>query len=227
MRLIGTETGRVAQLFPVEELRPLNGVVLRDAVELITEQFGFIVSPNLSQPRDSSQDIVFKFESGSYFDDSDNMNIGQFQIYTDGLVASANTTDIAEKFIEHFIEWGKSVIGLRDLQRPPKIVYTSAVIVEFDADANEFVSKFELVQNALTQRIRGLYGIKEGVKLKRISWACDPTIVPQSDQYSEFVLERRLSSPYNHQRFHSVAPFPTNDNIAELRNIEHILLGRN
>lgn len=220
MKLIAVEMGRVAMLFPVEEIRPTGGLNVSELVGLLVERYGFQFLPDLSRPWEEMQKSVFKFNSGVFKVNNKQKNILEFTIYNDGIVANTSSTEDSEKFLEDMLGWAKDAFHIREITTKPTFYYSSQIIVEFDIDMNALLSQFKHISDLYGKELKTLYNVQQLPELSRLAINCDRTKLPITVLGTDFVMERRLNQPYEDKRFFCEAPLPTAQHLQLLRDIE-------
>jgi hypothetical protein len=223
MKLINTEQARVVRLVPLEDIRPQGGTHITTALRKVTERYEFVYSPDLRRPWEDIEKEGFKFRVGKMIHGNNEVSVGEFALYSDGLVVTTFTTDEGELFLTDLTAWAKKELGFRDLN-PARVrtLYLSNVIVEFESSPNSLVNKFSLLSETLTTVLQKTYGIETPVQLSQFGMNIDRTssVVPNIGHFS---LERRVNQPYSTNRFFSSAPLKTKDHLAFLETMESTL----
>jgi hypothetical protein len=225
MRLIGTENGRVILLFPIEEMRPLRGLVLADSVGLLTDRYQFAYPPDLSR-WENVQNNPLLFRSGKLEKNGCTLAIGELGVYSDGISVNASSTEVAEEVLTDLLDWSKSALGMRELQRPARKTYHSTVVVEFDHDVGALFFRYARICSFLSDSLKATYNTDNQIMLNRLAFSQDPTKTPPSSLAGEFVIERRVNYPYEVNRFFCSAPLPTDEHVRLLQQIETVMLER-
>lgn len=225
MRLINTEIGRVIRLIPMEEIRPLGGLHLPTALRMVSEQYGFSHTPDLLRNWEETQKDGLKFQLGKLVHGNRTINVIDFTLYNDGIVATSVSTDDAELFLDDLMAWGKEVFGLREIDRTNvRTLYLSNVIVEFESSPDSLLKSFTILSESLAELLRTTYGLDLPVQLYGLGLHFDRTItVPAWQTITQFTLDRRINQPYSKNRFYSGAPLKTKDHLAFLEIIESTL----
>jgi hypothetical protein len=222
MKLIGTESGRVVLLFPIEEMRPLRGLVLAESVRLIAERYQFMYPPDLSSWENIEKGPLL-FRSGKLERNGSAIALGELGIYRDGISVNAMSTEIAEEIMNDLFDWSKRTLGMRELQRLPRKSYYSTITVEFEHELGGLFSQYIRIVSLFSQSFNEAYNTQHEMALTRLGFSVDPTKVPQSSLVGEFVIERRVNYPYDAQRFFCSAPLPTDGHIRLLQQLENLI----
>jgi hypothetical protein len=115
--------------------------------------------------------------------------------------------------------------GYRFAKAPKKLLYLSSVIVEFDPPLEQLMSQLKAIEKLLNVAMER----PEPFKIKRLAYGFgDVTQTLSINSLDEmknadFVIERRVSEPYERNRYFCSAPMKTNDFINLLESIEHEL----
>lgn len=221
MKLVGVESGRVSLLVDLIEIGSRKGLYLPDVGVKVQARYSFVHMPQV--PEIGKGDGNFRFEQGQLPQDSaQDAKVSLFEIYPQGIVATANDTEEAEAFIEDFMSWGGHEFGLRAPDVKPMKLYASTLVVEFDDDVDQMLTKWSAVGGLLTGLMKRKYGVTEPVHLQRVTFRHDPEkISPRlGNLLVEFNLERRVYVPFERNRFHSTAPLSTNEHVQMLERIE-------
>jgi hypothetical protein len=225
MRLVGTESGRVVLLFPIEEMRPLRGLVLADTVRLLTDRYQFAYPPDLSR-WENVQNNPLLFRSGKLEKNGYTLAVGELGVYSDGIAVSASSTEVAEEILNDLLDWSKNALGMRELQRSARKMYHSVVVVEFDYDVGALLSQYAKICSLLSDSLKVTYKLENEVKLSRLAFSQDPTKTPPSLPAGELVIERRVNYPYDTNRFFCSAQLPTDEHVRLLQQIEAVMAER-
>jgi hypothetical protein len=217
MKLIAAERGRFALLFPLEEIRPRRGLVLAELVTGILERYGFLNFPDITKP-DQARSVTFR--NGHVSHEDGNVEIMEFSIFNDGVVAEARTTELAEFVIDDFLAWGESRFGFRRAISEPRSFYLSHIIVEFSTNFDSAMRQFDGVRKILEQNLAELYGSHSQVQFAKIGFSKDLTQTPDRLLYTDFSIERRVDTAYELNRFYCVAPLPTGKHVEVLEALE-------
>ncbi|MCH9050720.1 MAG: hypothetical protein IIA72_06520 [Proteobacteria bacterium] len=223
MKLIGTEYGRTAFLFPTEEMRPLPGLHLPSVVETVVKRYNFFAPPDLTGPWDEVLKRTMTFRSGKLKKGNKHINISEFVIYTDAIAAECTITENAEEFLIDLLSWGQDALGLRESDSNIRRYYTSRLVVEFNKDANRLLAKYDELSSLLSATLNELYEVTQPVELHRLTLNCDRSQLSSFTLATDFWIERRVNVPYSSQRFFCEAPLPTNTHAQLLKRIERLL----
>jgi hypothetical protein len=228
MRWIGSEGGRVLFLTPMEEIRSLNGSYLPEAVARVTQRYRFQYPPDLTRPETviGNPTPTLSFKMGWFETEGFSASVNEIQMNKDGVTIIAPTTDIAELIWEDWSAWNKENFGWRDPKRPPKRIYYSVVVVEFDVDPEPVLAEYKQILSILTSPLKELYGLDSDVKILRLTFSADPLKVANAQLLSEYNIERRIIQPYEHRTFHCAAPLPTRRHLEVLAQLENLVRSR-
>ena len=225
MRLINTEMGRVVRLIPMEEIRPLNGIHPPTALRMVAERYGFNNVPELHRTWEEAQKDGLKFQLGQLVHGNRTINIGDFTLYNDGIVATSASTDDAERFLNDLLNWAKEVFGFRDIDPAgARTLYLSNIIIELESSPDVLLKNFTVLSESLVKLLRATYRLDIPVQLSGLELNFDRTItIPAWQTLTPFTLDRRIHQPYSKNIFFSGAPLRTKDHLAFLEIIESTL----
>lgn len=225
MRLINTEMGRVVRLIPMEEIRPLSGIHPPTALRLVAERYAFNNVPELHRTWEEAQKDGLKFQLGKLVHGNRTINIGDFTLYNDGIVATSASTDDAELFFDDLLNWGKEVFGFRDLAPAGvRTLYLSNIIVELESSPDVILKSFIALSESLAKLLRATYGLNIPVHMSGVELNFDRTLTtPAWQTLTPFTLDRRVHQPYSKNICFSGAPLRTKDHLAFLEIIESTL----
>jgi hypothetical protein len=219
MNLIATESSQVLHLFPMEEVRPLSGVHLPTLIQRITERYLFATRPN---------DIIeatksgVKFSTGRLDTNGSQIAITQLDIYHDGLVVIARTTDDALAVMYDLMAWAKREFNFRDHITPPRTSFTSTVVVDFATSIEAAFQNFQTITGIMNAAHEAAYGTRLELNAARIAVMVDPLTLPPFTN-TNFMIERRTGHPYRDNRYFCTAPLPTQVHLQMLEALEKTL----
>jgi hypothetical protein len=106
--------------------------------------------------------VLFSLEEISpfYIRDGRIANISSFTMFTDGVVIDASITDDAEHFWADLSQWLLMERRFRYFVTPPRLRFVSQVIVEFDKSLSDLIRKFELIAQALADKLGERYTVR-------------------------------------------------------------------
>jgi hypothetical protein len=219
MQIISYEGGRILDLVPLEEIRPLQGVILPDFFSAIHARYEFSSKPiDLVEAAKSGA----KFELGKFVLEGNPLVVKELAIYNDGLICETYDTLTAELVLNDFIAWATTTFKLRERQSRMHRTYTSAFICKFDKEIESGLGKLDQIRKLLSKALNTAYGWEYDYNLNRLSFMVDPMAIPHL-RNTNLVMERRLQFPYSENRYYCVAPLSTEAHIRLLEAIEGIL----
>jgi hypothetical protein len=224
MKVVGYEAGKAFWFIPAEEMRPLHGLNLANAITLISGVFNFREQPDVSRPWSELSTGPMTFRGGTVVREEDNkeIHINSFDLYTDVLAADCYDTEQSEWFLNHVMEWGKLTLGLRDPIRSPRKMYQSQLVIEFENDINPIIKQFSDLSATFGQLLNELYGIEALPEVHKLTLQCDKTLMPTYILNTDFTIERRENRPYSERRFWCQAALHTQQTIQLAEQIEKI-----
>jgi hypothetical protein len=220
MKLVATEGGRILDHVPLEEMRPPGGIFVPDLIRAIVERYQFVAPPpNLADAIKSGA----KFEHGKFVHGDMTAVIKELAIYADGVIGGSFNTDLADLILDDFFAWATTTFKLRERPGPVHRTYTSGVFVEFEKEIEPAIGKMATVCEMLSGALKSSYGWDYKYNATRLAFAVDPMTTTQY-RITNFILERKLQSPFSENRYYSVAPLRTSDHLKLLEMIERELL---
>ena len=223
MKLVSSDDGALTYLFPVDEMRPSSGVPIPDFVTKVTERYEFVTPPSLERSWEEMREGPLKFSGGVLKKGRARAVIKGFSLYTDGVAAFAYNTDDAERFIEDILNWGKEEFGLRDLVSAPRKIYTSTVIVDFEKEIDAIIQPMKDLQQLYAGYLAEHRNVVDDVRVTRLAFGVDPEKAPKDSANSDFLIERRVTHPFDDNRLISQAPLPTPVHLEFLQKLEKLI----
>lgn len=222
MKVINHELGRVVLLIPWEDLRPIGGIHFPSAMEMIKARYAFASSPSMGSSIEQFQHDGMKFQTGKLVIGGNQTNISELAFYSDGIVINGYSTEESEAFLNDLLEWGKQSFGIRVSGSKERRMYVSQVIVEFDNDINPLMDGLEELTKRLSLALKKLYGITQPMEWAGMSFNYDRTAVPTMVFPAGFIVERRVSHPFESNRYYSESALSTSAHIELLQLIEKL-----
>jgi hypothetical protein len=181
-------------------------------IEGLADKFRFITIPT-AVPVEGGM----KFERGLFGD----TNITLLEVFSDGLFVSvpSNTDDasvVLEECLKFFFE-----IGVRRPISPPVTYPVSRLIVDFEHSIDGLIRLTALFEG-ISRRLL----ISGRAQLFSVVFSVDPTTLPKRLAVGNptlFRLERRADTPYDQNRYFSLAYLRTADHKSVLEEIEQSL----
>jgi hypothetical protein len=209
-------------LFPLEEIVPLGGVT-DGLLEKIKARYKFQRVPDLSRPREEAQKNGYKFESGEFDFEGKGVQIFEFGIFSDGIVAISHTTERGEAFIDDIIKWVRKDFAFREFETKPRRYFQSQAVVEFDKPLGKLLSTLADVIKVISEPLGTIYNTQSSMDFCRLDLEYDRLATGISVAVPRFILERRANVPFEKQRFYSAAPMRSADHLKALEKIESVL----
>jgi hypothetical protein len=223
MKVLATNTARLVVLKPTEELAPDRGMATTELPQLLIERYGFKQSTPLSTPIEKIHKEGFKYFLGQVSTANGVEPVHALEVYNDGVVITAKSTDVAEVFLIDLVTWLVQVHGFRiDDESLRRRLYASEVTVQFSKNANTLLKKFEQVSDALTSTYKSLYpGLERKIEMNALTFDFDRSKAPSGiGAVGAFKFERQVNEPYSENRFFCIAPLRTADHLAILQTLE-------
>lgn len=221
MKLINIESGRVIQLWNADEVRPRTPIYMPDLVRLAVSRYGFVKHP--SPPFESAGGPA-KFEHGKIRLGSEEVFISSFELFRDGMIVDCPDTEAADRAADDFISWGNNALGFRTPETVSPRRHLSTVIVELNSTFDRFLGNAGIINSILEKNFQEVHQVQVKYSVQRFSTIADPATL-RPNLHSEFLIERRADTPYNMNRYFSVAPYSTQKHLETLEQMEAQLVG--
>lgn len=221
MKLIGTETGRILQLFRPEEIRPLAGAYLPAVLQAIKSRYEFATP--LPDPSTINQPTGAKFSSGHFMASGVDIGIIELSVYNDGVIVTCSNTDLADVIADDMSNMMVSQFQFRPQSTERQRTYTSIVIAELELSHPNALGVLDAIADRASEALNEQYGWDHIVAHHRLEWRADPLRVPHL-RNTQFAIERRGNAAYDEQRYWCTAPLPTAKHLVWLEWAEKALL---
>ena len=218
MLIISNDGGRAHQMLVADEVHPIGGYYLTDAIRLISDRYGFRQAPSI----EDAQKTGAVFMDGRLVSGTKKINIREIGLLADGFYAIAQDTMTADFILDDLLTWAEQAVGLR----PPITIvpkkYNNAAVVEFETDIDRHLDIFNELTSSYKEMLASLYNKVVSVSLYQIGFAFDSLEVnlPIS---SNFKIERRTGLPFSSNRYYCTAPLKTEMHIELLEKFERAL----
>ncbi len=227
MKIISRRTGRILLFMNADELIPAGSIYIPDALPLLMERYSFSLPPNLSTPWNQVLEQGLKFELGKFKgrDNKDNL-VEDLTVYNNGIVVTAESTDIAQAFIDDLFEWGPEAIGLRVAKSAFAFrAFLSEIVVEFSSSVDGAVTQLTtLLDKFRSSLVRNYEAEFPAISVAALKLDYERAIAPLAFQsLAVFNIERRLNHRFAENVYLCQAPLPTADHIEILEQLEILL----
>lgn len=219
MKVVGHGLGRVVTLYPGEEIRPIAGWPLLDAISAIKERYGFAQVPNLNESLIELEQKGYQFAGGKVAYNGREYAVNEFVIYNDGMSVSSSVTQIAEIFLSKFMDWATENYGVRSFSHSPTKIYRSQVTVGFAEPLSNILKGFDKFSKAVSAELNACLGIDSPVDLVRFAVGVEETGAGRIG-YTPFTLERRIHVGFEEEWYFSEAPLPSDVHLKLLEELE-------
>jgi hypothetical protein len=147
MNIVSYDLAKTTLLFALEEVAPLGGINTANVITGIVTRYNFAKYPDTNTSREELGKIGLKFEDGSFMGGT--INIAEFSIFRDGIVAGAKTTDEAESFIGDMLQWMRNTYKFREFINVPVRRFISQIVVEFDGKLVKLINQHASIINII------------------------------------------------------------------------------
>lgn len=218
MKVIAHDWGQCLYVVSADEVRPLGGLHYPTFLAALAERYAFAGLPNLHEVVEQN---VSKFENGR-LPDNHELVVRLMQIYADGVIISANDTDIVDTILDDFVSFLESQFSFRPPETPATRTYSSTVVVEFDGPLEAMLKNAEGMKDVMSAAFSSATGHDAQFGLSLFRFNADPALLPVNTN-STFLIEHRAGSTFGQRRFFSSAPLRTDDHISYLQSLEQIV----
>jgi hypothetical protein len=218
VKFIASVGARCLKIFSWEEVRPPHGITNTMMVAAATERFGFQFRP----PPPVPSDAVLKFADGKTIIDGNLIPIVKFDVYSDGFASECTHTDDAKLVADEILRWAQSDLGFREFARPPKEIFQSQILVEFEPGFENLFKSWRSLQDLLNASAQKRYGFTQSVDVYRMEWRGDPHTIVNNTLVSSFWIERKAGEPHASNRWICTSPLPTDEWVELLGAIERL-----
>jgi hypothetical protein len=225
MKLISIESARTTWLFPVEEFKPLGGTDGKKIIDAITVRYGFSHPPG-NPTREEIEKSGLKFAGGHLRSNDELVNIVEFTVFNDGIVASATTTEGAEAFLNEIYKFLTSTFDFRAITSHIKKIHISIVIVEFEVSLSVALRGHDRIFDSVKKHLNLAEQTEHPTELTRMDFTLDKDPEFRPPNLPRLTIEKRANTPFAQHRYFSSAPLMTGQHVNLLEQIEIDLLGR-
>ena len=218
MNIVAFSSGSFIALFPLEAFTPLGGLNERRTVDAIRERYKFVSFPNMSAPRAELEQTGIVFEWGVYETAAGQISINKLSVHNDGIVVRPNKTQHAEAFFNDATSWLIEEHGCRQARIKP--LYVSEIVVDFDVPVANMIDNYGEIANLLVSHVDK----NRGVKAAAVNALSFEFLTNDSMTTAKFVIERRVGTSVEDERYFCSAPLTTEHHLEVLQEIERLLL---
>jgi hypothetical protein len=212
----------------VDDVLPRRGLLQRDLVASVGKLYEFNIKPTIPEGVPAGAIPILTFQSGQFLADDGKIPIIQLGIFPDGEGVTAQDTNLADIVLTDFLTHLNEVFGYRFTDENSPRSFFSGVVVEFASEFVEQVGALHTIQAvvnaALDQPVHHY-------QLKRLALGPDssndagsPTSVEQLTP-REFLIERRVVSGMERNRFFCGAPLAIDKHLEMLDRVERAVIG--
>ncbi len=227
MKFILSTAGTAAIRVSGDNVVPTHGVLARDIIEFIAQEYQFSVKPTFPSGVPPFAITTHTYQSGVFMDNNGGrFPIIQLSVVLNGDIVTAGTTNIAENIIEDLTSKLDTSMGYRFASASKRKIFHSMIVAQFDPaveDKLKSLGKIEKIINDNVPRPAMPF------KIKRLAFGYGdvaqffmPTSL-EAIESADFLIERRTSEPYAENRYFSSAPVETSEHIRILEQIEEAL----
>lgn len=223
MNVVSFESGRSTWLFPVEEILPLGGADGQAVTAAITSRYRFM-HPPANPTRDDIEKNGLKFADGQMAYDGDTVNVVEFTVFSDGLVAASSSTEYAEAYLEDLYTFLVSEFEFRTITSDVKKVVQSSVVVDFHASLTNLIKGHREEKDLVRKHLNADDDTNFPLELSRVDFMLnkDPEFRPPN--IPRLMIEKRANTQFSQHRYYSAAPIHTTKHLEILEKFDQGLL---
>jgi hypothetical protein len=221
MNLKSVMMARAIWLFDINDLNPKGKSIFPDIFEWLKDQYHFQKVPGSMD--DKNQQGGLTFTNGEFQVKEEIFIEISLELYNDGFVAtSKSSTADSERFLSNLMD---SLSEEYSLVFAPSMIRRKVYVSELNVETTGSLAKFNGALNSFSKSISTTLGIdpEHGFELTGLIFGTDPTVLPISQQFSGFQLERKIQAPFSENRFYSKAPLPTDKHMELLDKLENLM----
>lgn len=216
MNIVAFSSGSFIALFSLEAFTPLEGLNERRTVDAIRERYRFANIPDMRSSRAELEQSGIVFEQGVHETKVGQVAINKLSIHNDGVVVRSNKTEYAEAFFNDVISWLIEEHGCRQVRM--KSLYVSEIVVDFEKPLSNLIEKYKEVARLIVSNVDE----SRGVGAMAINALSFEFVANDSLAIAKFLIERRVGTNVEDERYFCSAPLTTERHVDVLRNIESL-----
>jgi hypothetical protein len=214
MEILAVRVARLIVYFPTDELNPYGRALIPDVTTALVERYGFISYPQKAEDFDWQKGIIY--ELGRWND----LSIDRLGLYTTGiLVDTSASTSASEAILLDALSWAAESFGLT--YKPEMMnnkVYVSELIVKCETSLNPAL---ESLANKLSKSVSKM--VNQTVSYEPATIALNFDLLLSKPPLAPFRLEKLADVPFSENKYHAIAPVPTEEHIQLLEEFEAAL----
>jgi hypothetical protein len=169
MEIISLDSGRATWLFPTEEFFSLGGADPMAIVHGVAQRYQFRNAPeNLT--REEIDKNGLKFSAGIYEFKGKRVGLGDFILYSDGIVAFSNTTEHSDAFLDDLMRYVIREFQFRQPISPIKKMLFSTVTVEFRSGLSTILANQASLMSLVSRHLNAPHGTSHNVEVTRLDF---------------------------------------------------------
>jgi hypothetical protein len=223
MNIISLESGKSTWLLPVEEILPLGGADGPKITAAITSRYEFR-HPPANPTREDIDKNGLKFAGGQMVCDGRAVNIIEFTVFNDGIVAVSASTENAEAFLNDIYSFLVSEFGFRMITSNVKKIMLSTVVVEFMTSLTGLVRGHKVEKDVIAEHLNAVDGTDFPLELARVDFVLNADPESRPPTVPRLLIEKRANTQFSQHRYFSSAPVHTTNHLMILEKIERSLL---
>lgn len=212
----------------IDDVFPKRGVLQRDLVAFISKRYEFNIKPMIPEGVPAGAVPILTFQSGQLLADDGKIPITQLAIFPDGWGVTAQETYLANVVLTDVLAQLTNAFAYRFTEANSPRSFSSGVVVEFDSQFVEQAGAAHTIQavvNATLDPSANRYRFKRLALSPNSSNDSGPPVSVEQITPREFVIERRVASSLEGNRFFCGAPLPTDEHLQMLERLERAVIG--
>lgn len=218
MKISAIELSRVLGFVELNDLNPMGAVSFTRIVPRIVETVGFTNFPKTLEDFDEKKGIVF--EDGIW----NNIPIQKMTVYGSGITLDTRAgTNVSQTIIDELIFWASHEFGL---VAPPNGIQRFRYLSQltFFSDVIGYLGgpPAKNLATSLSEKVGKITLKSREYKVKRLDIDFDRT--EQEVPIAPLTIQRRVTTPFEENKFFTEAPLPTQEHIGLLEQFESDLI---
>lgn len=243
MKVISSHSANVVLRLPLDDIKPTVPYSPQTIIKAIAAKYGFsggapTVPPSIPTPGAgtpvlpvaamgiSMQPLLFL--NGSAILDERTIGIAQLYLSIDlsQIIVTTDTTENGDLVADDILSILEADYKFREAKQRTLRTYGSSVIVEFERGLEDYISALTKIQELITPVCNQALQIDQPMKIERLTFGHDATLLPSSKVSGNFLIERRVGHPFSENRYFCGAPIRTTEHIRLLEEIERAIAAR-
>jgi hypothetical protein len=230
MKLISKLQGFSTLRVSPDEAMPPGGIVFPSVIAILKETYKFTVFPEFApgeMPLVQLSPVGLGLQNGEFDVDGNRVAISQLQLFLNGIVVGAQSTEFSDAILEHVIKLLDGKFGFRLAESEGQRAHISNVVVQFEKPFEDAIPQLKVIQDIMfAEAPPNDEGNKMPLTTKRLAFGNNNriTIDPLQASSMDFTIERRGGASFASNRYFCLAPLESEKHLRILEEIERRLM---